>query len=96
MLGEACHSAQILNGECSLVASENLQKNIRPVRAIRQLAQVGKGLLRTAYTTFSFAQLITEGYEQFAVAFTLVGRKGQNAGYVVAVRRFLFLGEIAH
>lgn len=77
------------------VLDEDVGDGLGPVGAVAEEAEVRERFLGRAELAFAFGELVGEGDEEFAEAFSLVLRQGQDAGYVVAFGRFLFFAEVA-
>ena len=88
--------ADFFDGDGGLGALEIRQNDARPVRVVRNTPQVAQRALRRAHLPFLFRQLVREGYEKLAVAFSLVRRNHENASEVVGVFALFFFREVAH
>lgn len=95
-MGDARRFAELLNGNCALLVLQNVEQRPRPIASVTQLAQVRQGFLGRANHLLQFREFVTEGYEELSVSFPLEGWKCHNAGQVVAICRFFFLGEVSH
>ena len=72
---------------------ENVQQHPRPVAAITQLPKVRQGLFRRTKALLNLGELIAEGNEELAIAFALVRREGEDAGYIVVLRALFLLQQ---
>lgn len=80
---------------CDFVVGEDVHDGFLPVGAVSQEAEVREGFFGRAKFAFAFGELVAEGDEESAEAFTLVLGQSEDAGDVVVVLAFLFLAEVA-
>lgn len=73
---------------------QDVDDGLGPVCAIAQEAQIGQGFLGAAEAALALAELVAEGDEQEAIPPALILRQRQDAGHVVALGGFFFLGEV--
>lgn len=77
------------------VLDEHVRDGFGPVGAVAEEAEVREGFLGGAELGFALGELVAEGDEEFAEAFSLVLGQGEDAGYVVAFGGFFLFAEVA-
>ena len=77
------------------VLDEDVGDGFGPVGAVAEEAEVREGFFGRAELGFAFGELVAECDEEFAEAFALVLREGEDAGYVVAFGGFFFFAEVS-
>jgi len=91
------HRANLLHTHLTFptIIHQHAHDGFLPVGSITQEPEIRERFLRGSELAFSLRELVAEGDEEPAVTFALVLREREDAGDVVALGRFLFLGEVA-
>lgn len=91
------HRPNLLHAHLALapIIHQDAHHRFLPVRPVAQQSEVGEGFLGGPELAFPLRELVAEGDEELAVAFALVLREREDAGDVVALGGFFFLGEVA-